>query len=79
MKFDAVELCFWLNEESHVISLSEIQSEIIIKILGIEYENINNDLVETKYFSDETLIQLTKIKSNPFNLEYTDKKEKDID
>lgn len=67
MEWDGAELCFYVNGESHTISLSETQFAVILKILGIEY-NENNNLIETKYFSDATLIQLTKMKGNPFNL-----------
>lgn len=62
--WEGAEISYYYNGESYSIGLSDIQFTIIAKILGLE---INEDGT-INYFSDETLINLTKIKNNPLRL-----------
>lgn len=64
INWEGAELCYYLNEESHSIELSNTQFAIIAKILGLEIKQDGS----VNCFSDETLIRFTKIKSNPLKL-----------
>lgn len=62
--WEGAEICYYYDGESHSIGLSDIQFAVVAKILGLE---INKD-GSINCFSDETLINLTKIKNNPLKL-----------
>lgn len=64
MNWEGAELCYYINGESHSISLTDTQFAITAKILGLE---INQD-GSVNCFSDETLKNLTNIDSNPLKL-----------
>lgn len=64
MNWEGAELCYYINGESHSISLTDTQFAIIAKILGLE---INQD-GSVNCFSDETLKNLANIDSNPLKL-----------
>lgn len=62
--WEGSEISYYYDGESYSISLSDIQFAIVAKILGLE---INEDGT-INCFSDETLINFTKIKNNPLRL-----------
>lgn len=63
--WEGAELCFYLNGESHAITLSDTQFAIVAKILGLE---ISSDRSTLGYFSDKTLMNFATMKSNPLKL-----------
>lgn len=63
--WEGAELCYYFNGESHAIDLSNVQFAIVAKILGLE---IREDGA-VRCFSDESLKQFMKMKSNPLNLQ----------
>jgi len=63
MDWEGAELCYYINGESHGISLTDTQFAIVGKILGLK---ITEDGVTA--FSDETLKQLARMKGNPLKL-----------
>lgn len=63
MEWEGAELCYYINGESHAISLTNTQFAIIGKILGLK---ITEDSISC--FSDDTLKQLTQMKGNPLKL-----------
>lgn len=62
--WEGAELCYYINGESHSVSLSNIQFAVIAKILGLEFREDG----AMRCFSDETLKQLLQMKGNPFKL-----------
>lgn len=62
--WEGAELCYYYNDESHGIDLSNTQFAIIAKILGLE---INPD-GSVNCFSDEALKRLANMDSNPLKL-----------
>ena len=65
MDWEGAELCFYLNGESHSISLTNIQFAITAKVLGLSIAMENGEI---SYFSDDTLRQLATMKGNPLRL-----------
>lgn len=63
MNWEGAELCYYINGESHSISLTDTQFAVVGKILGLK---ITEDDVAA--FSDETLKKLACMKGNPLKL-----------
>lgn len=62
---EGVELnIYYTNGENESIPLSEIQTTIVMKILGLE-KQINGDII---CFSDESLKKIAEMKGNPLQL-----------
>lgn len=63
MNWEGAELYYYINGESHSISLTDTQFAVVVKILGL---NITEDGVTA--FSDGTLKTLARMKGNPLKL-----------
>ena len=61
-----VDLTMYLGGgNSYTLSLSQVQTAIVIKILGLSLETETGDMA---FYSDETLKQMLKFKGNPLRL-----------
>ena len=63
MNWEGAELCYYINGESHSISLTDTQFAVVGKILGL---TITEDGVTA--FSDGALKTLARMKGNPLKL-----------
>lgn len=67
---EAVELIFYMdNGEEVIVSLSEVQTETIFKILMISPNDTSNSL---NVASDRTLMKLWQMRGNPLHLQEKD-------
>lgn len=67
---EAVELIFYMdNGEEVIVSLSDVQTETIFKILMISPNDTTDSL---NVASDRTLLKLWQMKGNPLHLKAKD-------
>lgn len=62
--WEGAELCYYVDGESHAISLSNAQFAVVAKILGLEIMP-NGDV---NCFSDRTLGRIAEMDGNPLKL-----------
>ena len=63
INWEGAELCYYINGESHALSLSVTLFAVVAKILGLELQP--NGIA---CYSDDTLKKLLKMQGNPLRL-----------
>jgi hypothetical protein len=72
IEWQGATLEFNFNNETHYFDLSDLQFNIIVKILGLEFHQKLNGNNEIKCFSDDTLKRISELKGNPLQFKKLD-------